>query len=222
MRGPEGAPVQQCTGATRRSSGRAAVRAGSAAASAPAAPSMLRHGCPGRGVRPGSACSSSPGSPVPSVRSVPRPWHRPAVAPAAVRISRVPADQPPMRAKHRTRRHQSAHPQRPGQQARQSCQYRPVRPVELRPRLLAAQHRDLMAQHQQLRVLRRRRPCQQREPPGQPDEHQIQQPYRHKPAIMPAQQPSRQAYSQVNHLYTVSEPYRVRPGDSLRVIATCE
>jgi len=49
-----------------------------------------------------------------------------------------------------------------------------------------AQHRDLLAQHQQLGVLRRRGTCQQRHPADQADEHQIQHPYRHKLAMLPA------------------------------------
>jgi hypothetical protein len=47
-----------------------------------------------------------------------------------------------------------------GHQPRQRGQHRPVCPVELRPGHLAAQHRDLVAQHQQLGVLCRRTPRQ--------------------------------------------------------------
>jgi hypothetical protein len=76
--------------------------------------------------------------------------------------------------------------------------------------------RDLLAQHKQLGVLRRRRTRQQRYPSGQPDEHQVQQPYRHKPAILPAQLPRRLAYSQVNHLYSVWIWRNRAPGPSSR------
>ncbi len=53
-----------------------------------------------------------------------------------------------------------------------------------------------------------RRSRQQRQPSGQPDEHQIQHPYPQKPAILPAERPSPLAYSQVSYLYTVLEPHR--------------
>jgi hypothetical protein len=57
-------------------------------------------------------------------------------------------------------------------------------------------HCYLMAQDQQLGILRRRRACQQRHPPGQADEDQVQHPYGHEPAILPAARPTGQAYSQ--------------------------
>jgi hypothetical protein len=120
---------------------------------------------------------------------------------AAMRIGPPPADQTPVPAEQRVRRHQTAHPQRPGQQPGQGGDHHPVRPVQPRLRILPPQHRDLLAQHQQFRVLRRRRTRQHHHPPCQPDEYQIQHPHRHKPAILPAQRPERQAYSQVNNLY---------------------
>lgn len=72
---------------------------------------------------------------------------------------------------------------RPGQ----GGEHRPVGPVQPRSRVLAPQHRDLLAQHQQLGVLRCRRPCQQCHAASEADEHQIQQPYRHRLVILPAQ-----------------------------------
>ena len=89
---------------------------------------------------------------------------------AAVRAGPPPADQPPVPAQQRVRGHQAAHPQRPWEQPGQGGEHRPVGPVQPRFRVLALQHRDLLAQHQQLGVLRRRRTCQQRHPPGQPDD----------------------------------------------------
>jgi hypothetical protein len=49
--------------------------------------------------------------------------------------------------------HEQAPPGWTGQQPRQSGQHRPVGPVELRPGDVAAQHRELVAQHQQLGAL---------------------------------------------------------------------
>jgi hypothetical protein len=73
-------------------------------------------------------------------------------------------------------------------------------------RLLPPQHRALLAQHEQLGILRRRRTCKQCKPSGQANEDQVKHPYCHKPAILPAEQPSRQAYSHVSNLCTVLEP----------------
>ena len=152
-----------CAGTAARSCGCAAARAGSAAASAPAAPWMPRPGSRGRAARPGSACNPSPGSPVPSARSAPRAWRRLAVG-LPWRIGPPPADQPPMPAQQSAWCHQPAHPHRPGEQPCQGGEYRPICPVQLRPGVLTPQHGDLVAQHQQFGVLRRRRACQQRHP----------------------------------------------------------
>ena len=62
-----------------------------------------------------------------------------------------------------------------------------VGPVQPGPGVLAPQHRDLLAQHQQFRI-----PSPPTSAPAAPatrpraDEHQIQQSYRHKAAILPA------------------------------------
>ena len=103
-----------------------------------------------------------------------------------------------MPAQQRVRRHQPAHPQRSREQPGQGSDHRPVGPVQLRFGVLPPQHRHLLAQHQQLGVLRCRRTRQQRHPAGQADEDQVEHPYGHKPAILPAQRPSRQSYSQVS------------------------
>ena len=49
---------------------------------------------------------------------------------------------------------------------------------------------------------------QQRHPACQADEHQVDHPYRHKPAILPAQPPSRLAYLQVSQVCPVLKPHR--------------
>jgi Winged helix-turn helix len=65
------------------------------------------------------------------------------------------ADKPPVPAQQRVRRHQPTHPQRPGKQPGQGSQHRTIGPAQLRPGVLPPQHRDLLAEHQQLGILRR-------------------------------------------------------------------
>jgi hypothetical protein len=52
-------------------------------------------------------------------------------------------------------------------------------PVQVRPGLGAAQHGNLVPQHEQLDVLVRRRAAQQDEPAAEPDEDQVKQAKRH-------------------------------------------
>jgi len=66
--------------------------------------------------------------------------------------------------------------------------------------VVAPQHRDLLAQHQQLGVLRRRRTCQQRPPADLADEHEGEHPSRPQPAMLPAAQPTPQPNLQVSNL----------------------
>jgi nucleoside-diphosphate-sugar epimerase len=67
---------------------------------------------------------------------------------------------------------------------------------------------DAAAAAEQLGVLRSRGTRQQRHPAGQADEHQVEHPYRHKPAMLPAARPAPQENLQVSRLCTVLEPYR--------------
>jgi hypothetical protein len=62
------------------------------------------------------------------------------------------------------------------------------------------QHRDFLAQHQKLGVLRSRRACQQRHPAGQADEHQIDHSYRHEQEILPGKRRSSSANHQLSQL----------------------
>jgi hypothetical protein len=57
----------------------------------------------------------------------------------------------------------------------QRGQHRSVGPVQPGPGLGAAQHGDLVPQHQQLRVLGRRRAAEQDKPATEPNEDQIEQ-----------------------------------------------
>jgi hypothetical protein len=66
------------------------------------------------------------------------------------------------------------------QQPGQGGQDRAVGPVRLRPGHLAAENHDLMAQHQDLRILGRLAPAQQDQPAEHADHEQVQQTDRHK------------------------------------------
>jgi hypothetical protein len=88
-----------------------------------------------------------------------------------------------MPAQQRGRLHEQAPPGWTGQQPRESSQHCPVGPVDPRPGHLASQHRDLVAQHEQLGVLCRRTPRQQRKPPQHLAEQQIEQSKSHVPII---------------------------------------
>jgi hypothetical protein len=88
-----------------------------------------------------------------------------------------------MPAQQRGRLHQQPAPGWTGQQPRQPSQHRPVGPVDPWPGHLAPQHRDLVAQHQQLGVLSCRAPRQQRKPLQHLAEQQIEQSKSHVPII---------------------------------------
>jgi nucleotide-binding universal stress UspA family protein len=95
----------------------------------------------------------------PSGRAVtPRTWTRRVPTPATKNTWRRRT----VTAQQRAWREQPHRPQRAGEQPCQGGEHRTVRPVQLRPGVLPPQHRDLVAQHQQLGVLRRRRASQQR------------------------------------------------------------
>jgi hypothetical protein len=65
----------------------------------------------------------------------------------------------------------------PGQR-RQGC---PVGPVRLRPCDLTPEHRDLMTEHHDLRVLGRLAPAGQHQPAKDPDRNQVEQTKSHEP-----------------------------------------
>jgi len=78
------------------------------------------------------------------------------------------------------RRHDPVQPQMPGPQPRQSGDHRTVSPVRLRAGNLAAQHRDLVPEHQDLHVLRGVAAREQRHPAEQPDHEQIDEANAHE------------------------------------------
>jgi hypothetical protein len=86
-------------------------------------------------------------------------------------------------AQQRSRLEQQPAPGWAWQQPRESSQDRSVGPVERWPGHLAPQHRDFVAQYQQLGILRGRASRQQREPPHHLAEHQVEQPQDHLPII---------------------------------------
>ena len=161
--------------------------------------------CDARDLGAGGALHHASGSPINSMRITRWPSSRHDATLTNANPATTPTDVP---AQQRVRRHQPAPPHRPGEQPGQGGEHRPVGPIQLGLRVLPPQHRDLLAQNQQLGVPRRRRACQQRHPPGQADEHQVQHPYHHKPAILPVRPLSRLAYSQVSQVCLVSEPHR--------------
>jgi hypothetical protein len=95
-----------------------------------------------------------------------------------VRAGPLPGDQAPVPSKDGAGRDQPVHPsggQEPGQGGEDSA----VGPVQPGPGMGAAQHGDLVPQHQQLDVLGRRGPAGQDQPAAEPDEDQVEQTERH-------------------------------------------
>jgi hypothetical protein len=76
-----------------------------------------------------------------------------------------------------------------GQPPHEGGEHRPVRPVHTRSRVGAAQHRDLVAQHEELDILGGGRATRQQDQPEHLPEDQVQQPQRHV-GIMPNQRSS--------------------------------
>ena len=98
------------------------------------------------------------------------------VGPAAPDQVAVPSQQ-------RGRLHQPSLPHPAWQQPRQPSQHRPVSPVQLGSGHPPAQHRNLVAQQQELGILGCRTSRQQRKPPHHLAEHQVHQSQGHLPII---------------------------------------
>jgi hypothetical protein len=77
--------------------------------------------------------------------------------------------------KNCTGRDQPVHPQPSRQELGQRREDRAVSPVEPGPGMGAAQHSDLVPQHEQLGVLGRRRAAEQDQPAAEPDEDEVEQ-----------------------------------------------
>ena len=69
--------------------------------------------------------------------------------------------------------------QRSGQPLDEGGEHGPVRPLQAGPGVGAAQHRDLVPQHEELDVLGAGRATQQQDQPEHLPEDQIEQPQRH-------------------------------------------
>jgi hypothetical protein len=94
------------------------------------------------------------------------------------------ADEAAMPAQDRVGGDQTLTTQRSGQPPDERGEDRPVRPIHARSRAGAAQHSDLMAQHEELDVLGGGRADRQQDQPEHLPEDQVQQPQRHV-GIMP-------------------------------------
>ena len=84
-----------------------------------------------------------------------------------------------MPAQDRVRRDQPMATQRSGQPPDKGSEHRSVTPVQARSWIAAAQDGDLVAQHEELDVLRGGRASEQYNQPENPLEDQVQQPHRH-------------------------------------------
>ena len=123
------------------------------------------------------------------------------------RVGPLAGDQTAVPGQQRSRCDQSAAPPGGGQRSGQGRQDRAVGPVRPRPGHLPAQHHHLMAQHQDLRVLRCLAAAQQDQPARHPDHDQIQQTDRHEPrsCLSPSAEPNRSSQA----LYRVLKRYRL-------------
>ena len=84
-----------------------------------------------------------------------------------------------MPAQDRVRSDQAMATQRSGQPPHESGEHGPVRPVHARTWVGAAQHGDLVAQHEELNILGGGRAGDQQDQPEHLQEDQVQQPQRH-------------------------------------------
>ena len=97
-----------------------------------------------------------------------------------VRIGPLPGDKATVPAQDGAGGDQPVHPRPCRQEPDQRGEDRAVGPVQPGPGIGAAQHGDLMPQHEQLRVLGGRRPAEQDQPAADPDEDEIEQADRHR------------------------------------------
>ena len=88
--------------------------------------------------------------------------------------------QAPVPAQQRARCHNPVQPQVPRQETGQGGEHGTVSPVRPRPRDLPAQDRDLMPQHEDLRILSGVIPCQEHQPAEHPDHQQVDETDKHK------------------------------------------
>jgi hypothetical protein len=134
----------------------------------------------------------APGRVLPSQPHYQRPkLGRHSWATAAVRVAPAASDQILMPAQQRLGPDEQPVPAPTRQPPGESGQHGPVGPVHPRPGHLTPQHLDLVAQHEQLGILRGRTPRQQRKPPQCLAEQQVQQSQGHAAIMWPDGLPGR-------------------------------
>ncbi|RAS67464.1 hypothetical protein C8D87_103803 [Lentzea atacamensis] len=99
--------------------------------------------------------------------------------PSPVRVGPLLCDEAPMPPQHRAWSHQSVLPQPDRQPPHQCDQHRTISPIQTRTTVSPAQHRDLIPHHQQLHILRRRRPAEQNQPTTQLNKDETEQSQSH-------------------------------------------
>jgi len=92
-----------------------------------------------------------------------------------VRVAPLPGDQAAVPPQDGAWGNQPVHPQPSRQQADQRSENRAVGPVQPGSGIGAAQHDDLVPQHEQFGVLGGRRPAEQDQPATKPDEDEVEQ-----------------------------------------------
>ena len=92
-----------------------------------------------------------------------------------VRVGPLAGDKAAVPAQYGARGDQPAHPQPCWQEPDQRSEDCAVGPVEPGPGIGAAQHGDLMPQHEQFGVLGRRCPAEQNQPAAEPAEDEVEQ-----------------------------------------------
>jgi hypothetical protein len=97
------------------------------------------------------------------------------------RIRPLTCDQAAVPDQQRARRDEPMAAPRSWEQPCQRRQDRSVGPVRLGPGDLTPQHRDLMTQHHDLRILRRLASAEQHQPAKDPDRDQVEQAKNHEP-----------------------------------------
>ena len=104
-----------------------------------------------------------------------------------------------MPGQQRARRDEPMGAQHGWRQPGQRGQDRPVGPVRFRPGDLTPEHRHLMTEHHDLRILGRLAAAQQHKPAKDPDHDQIQEAKRHEPRSCPSQliRPNRRSQTYV-------------------------
>ena len=127
-----------------------------------------------------------------------------------VRVRPLACDQAAVPGQQRARRDEPVGAQRGWQQPGQRRQDRPVGPVRLGPGDLTPEHRDLMTEHHDLRVLGRLAAAQQHQPAEDPDHDQVEQTNSTRTAILP--QPAHPAKPQVTVPVASSGAVQARVG----------